>query len=102
MKTFHIVAGILVSALSVQAETDCQVGANYCGWYLSDHLGWSTTPMKNDIQSIFHVSVDDQHAKNYMYHCNAVRQASPTTSCSGNCQGPIAHCVRAAPTVSSA
>ncbi|KAF3037614.1 hypothetical protein E8E12_003010 [Didymella heteroderae] len=75
MKTFYIAAGILAPILSVLAETDCVVGAEYCGWNLADTLGWSTTPMRNDIRSTWQISVDDEQARNFMYRCNNARQA---------------------------
>ncbi|EFQ98599.1 hypothetical protein MGYG_01623 [Nannizzia gypsea CBS 118893] len=53
----------------------CNVGHNYCGWYLADSLHWQGVPNRNGL-----------------YYCSSKYAADYVTYCSKGCKGPTAHC----------
>ncbi|EFR03868.1 hypothetical protein MGYG_06867 [Nannizzia gypsea CBS 118893] len=60
---------------STFAIKSCKIGANYCGWYLRNDLGWE----------------DPDIAGYGLYKCIEPYKASRIASCV-KCVGPVAHC----------
>ncbi|KAF3482754.1 uncharacterized protein GIQ15_02078 [Arthroderma uncinatum] len=57
------------------AARNCNIGYNYCGWYLADGLGWENVPDRQGL-----------------YDCISPTSARRLEHCNSGCKGPCARC----------
>ncbi|KAF1978119.1 hypothetical protein BU23DRAFT_550218 [Bimuria novae-zelandiae CBS 107.79] len=96
MKLF-LLTPLLATALATPAPaaTSCAVGQVYCGWYLINQLGWSSSDLRTKLCSTLgKCDFNNGDAWNSLWHCTGSNSVVPSALCGGegSCKGPTAHC----------
>ncbi|GIJ90929.1 hypothetical protein Asppvi_009894 [Aspergillus pseudoviridinutans] len=74
-----------VALASGSIAQNCNPGADYCGWFLSNNLGWTNIPDETGLW----LCNDAGESASYIEHCRF------------NCTGPNAHCPSSATTTTT-